>query len=174
MLWLVREHRHARVLTCESHDVDDARIRARVVEEPGVVERKESGYRVRWLGQASRRERPSDQQRCTLADHGGNRRLGQRQSAEFGDQIVGGIGQITTRIDQGAIEVECNQAVYVAHDVGVSQTVMRATGSPCSRATSKISRAMRSTVGLLSSTKIGSPRSWRIFVNGSSALRIIL
>jgi hypothetical protein len=43
------------------------------------------------------------------------------------------------------------QARYSANDVGVSQTVTRTTGSPCSAALSKINRAIRSTVGLLSS-----------------------
>ena len=54
---------------------------------------------------------------------------------------------------------------YAANDVGVSQTRTARTSSPWSRDMSKISLAMRSTVGLLSSLKIGSPS----FSSGSTS-----
>ena len=63
---------------------------------------------------------------------------------------VGRIGEVLAGVDQRAVEIEDYQSAYVAHDVGVSHTVTRAHRKTCSRETSKISRAMRSTVGLLS------------------------
>jgi len=77
----------------------------------------------------------------------------QRRRAELHEHLVDRIGEIAGRIDERAVEIEGDQAaVYVAHDVGVSHTVTRTTGRPCSREMSKISLAIRSTVGLLSMT----------------------
>src|SRR5476649_542481 len=59
-------------------------------------------------------------------------------------------------------------ALYSANDVGVSQTVTRSTGKPCSMALSKISLAMRSTVGLLSMRYTGSPSACSGATSGSS------
>src|SRR5262245_59517151 len=50
-------------------------------------------------------------------------------------------------------------ALYSANDEGVSHTVTLTTAKPWPRAYSKIKRAIRSTVGLLSSKYIGSPRA---------------
>ena len=59
------------------------------------------------------------------------------RGAKLTEQVVHRLAEIPRRIDDGAVQVECDQAAaYVAHDVGVSQTVTRTTGNPCSRDTS--------------------------------------
>src|SRR5207253_885298 len=109
---------------------------------------------------ARRDERPAHEHPRALSNHLRDRVLGQRRGAALGEQVVDRIGQIAGRVDERAVEIECDQPANVAHDVGVSHTVTRTTGSPCWREMSKISLAIRSTVGLLSTRYIGSPSAW--------------
>src|SRR6185503_20533279 len=99
-------------------------------------------------------ECPGHQRRGAVADHAADARFGQRAGAGGDEQGVGRVGEVAPRIDERAVQVKndelgSRQARYSANEVGVSHTVTRTTGMPCSVAFSYISRAMRSTVGLL-------------------------
>jgi hypothetical protein len=74
--------------------VDDALVRTRVVDEAGVVDLEESRERVRRVRDTCRIERPLHEQRRTLADHGADRVLRKRCSAELDDQLVGRISEV--------------------------------------------------------------------------------
>ena len=85
----------------------------------------------------------------------------ERPRPALDEQRVGGIREVAERIDERAVEIEHEEpnahSVYSAYDVGVSHTLTRTTGRPCSLAWRKMSCAMCSTVGLLSQMKTGSP-----------------
>jgi hypothetical protein len=56
-------------------------------------------------------ERAANEQRCALTHHPADLFLGQRLSAELFDQLIGGLGEIASRVDEGAVEIEGNQAL---------------------------------------------------------------
>ena len=154
----IGEHGKTRVRLRRSQRLHDTGIRLRVVKQTPVVDLEKPREALEQCGALSMgaetggAKGAGDQQARTLTDHVTDGFFGDWRSTELGDELVGGIGKIAARVDERAVQVERDQApVYVAHDVGVSQTVTRTTGMPCSREMSKISRAMRSTVGLLSS-----------------------
>jgi len=141
------------VLARPAHDIGDAIVGMSVVEQARIVDFQEPRDRIRRFRKSRRGQRAPHEHLRAFAHHLRDRVLRQRRRVELGEQIVDRIGEVAGRIDEGAVEIERDQAAeYVAHDVGVSHTVTRTTGRPCSRETSKINRAIRSTVGLLSMT----------------------
>src|SRR5258708_37847734 len=160
-----------------SQHVRDPGIRTRMPQETAAVDRHESFERVGRCGNPRRRKRPRDERRRAVADHPPDAFFSEWSGAALLEQRVRCLGDIAPRVDEGAVQIEHDETVGTVHDglcllralsvqslarnsaneVGVSQTVTRTTEKPWSAALSKISFAMRSTVGLLSSRNTGSP-----------------
>jgi len=82
-----------------------------VIQESLVVDLQEPLERVGTLAAPGGSHGAPDQQARALADHATDLLLGQRLTAELFDQLIGGLGKIAPRIDEGAVEIEGNQAV---------------------------------------------------------------
>ena len=89
----------------------DSGVRTRVIEQAGVVDLEKPGKRDADIPQPRRGERAPDERGRPFADHTANRLFRQGRSSELDDQLVGGIREIAPRVDQGAVEIENNQAV---------------------------------------------------------------
>ena len=114
----------------------DAFVGPREPEQPLVVGVQEALEQVGRFRAIRRGKSPGNEQRSAVAHHTGNRRIGQRCTAARFEDGVRRIRNVTLRVDQRAVQIEDKQGDrvgrqdrrYSAEDVGVSQTVTRATG----------------------------------------------
>jgi len=72
---------------------------------------EESLQRVPRVHEAGRRERAVDQHARAVAHHAPHGLLGQRRAAQPGDQLVGRVREVAPRVDEGAVEIERDQAL---------------------------------------------------------------
>ena len=79
---------------------------ARVLQQHRVVARQITLERVGRPFDTARLERARDELCRTVANHGADLILRNRRRSARDDQRVGGVGDITQRIDQRAVEVE--------------------------------------------------------------------
>ena len=94
-----------------SHDVSDAVVQASVIQQPLVVDLEKALEGASTFAAAGRTHGASDEQAGPLTHHAPDLFLGQGLAAKLLDQLIGRIRQIAPRIDEGAVEVERNQAV---------------------------------------------------------------
>ena len=155
--WFIGEYGEGGTRRERLEHADHAWIRARVVQQMFIVYSEKSIEGIGWRRTPGRRERARDKRLCAFADHRADGALVERACAAGDQQLVDRRGEIASRVDEGAVEIKNDQTalsycLYSANEVGVSHTVTRTTGSPSDAARSKMRRAIRSTVGLLSST----------------------
>ena len=94
-----------------SHDVSDAVVQASVIQQPLVVDLEKPLQGVRAFAAAGGAHGAADEQRRTLTHHPADLFFGQGLAAELLDQLIGRVREIAPRIDEGAVEIERNQAV---------------------------------------------------------------
>ena len=72
-----------------SHDVGDAVVHARVIQQPLIVDLEKPLERVRTLAATGGTHRASDEQAGPLTHHAADLFLGQGLAAELFDQLIG-------------------------------------------------------------------------------------
>ena len=107
--WLVREHGQRPRLHQQRQDFVNPLVSDGMVEEPPVVDFKESRQRSRCRRiQANSRQGPGNQDRRALAHHADHFGFGERRSAQFLHQLRSRLGEIARGVDQRAVQVEDN------------------------------------------------------------------
>ena len=94
-----------------SHDVSDAVVQARVIQQPPVVDLKKPFQGVSPFAPTGSAHCASDEQCRTVTHHPADFFFSESLAAELLDQLIRRVRQIATRIDEGAVEIERNQAV---------------------------------------------------------------
>jgi hypothetical protein len=88
-----------------------------VIQQPLVVQLEEPRERSGDVRLECRRgQGPPHQQRRPFTDHGGNGCYGKRGSSALEDQRVRGVRQILPRVDEGAVEIENDEATSLQHE----------------------------------------------------------
>ena len=93
-----------------AHNLGNALVRTRVIEQPAVVDVQKSAYRLRIFRDAGRGERTPDEDLRARADHRPHLVDRQRRRAQLAEQLVDGVGEIARGVDQRAVEIEGDQA----------------------------------------------------------------
>jgi hypothetical protein len=78
------------------------------MEEAFVVDFEKPSERPCKIRNAKTRalNRPPHEKRGALAHHRPDRLFAERRTSQFGDERVGRVGEIATRVDQRAVEIE--------------------------------------------------------------------
>ncbi len=93
-----------------AHDVDDAVIGTRVIEQLAVVDLEEPVDGAGILRNARRRQRPADQDFRAFSNHPGHGVERKRRCAKLAEQLVDRVAEVARRVDERAVEVEGDQA----------------------------------------------------------------
>ena len=135
---LVRQHGELCPSAKSRQRIMNARVRARELQKPAVVDLEKASERIGRRHAACRLERARDQGRGAVADHPSDGILWQRGTAVFREQRIRRLREIASGIHECAVEIENDKAgqssydpLYSANEVGVSHTFTRTTGRPC-------------------------------------------
>ncbi len=89
-----------------------------MAQEVAVVDREEPFERVGRLLEIARGKGARHERRGAIADHPADPLLGQRRRAAVDEHCVRGIGKITPRVDQRAVQIEDDEFERRRHAVG--------------------------------------------------------
>ena len=107
VLRLVGENRQRVVIGQARQAVDDAGVGARMIGEAPLVDDAETRVgRVEIEAAAAGGEDARDEKARALADHADDLVVIERGRAQRREQLVGGFGDVTPRIDERAVEIE--------------------------------------------------------------------